>query len=129
MRALICIACPVGCKLKVELRTHQKEALEDKWAVEGNLCDKGIEFAKNELTNPKRVICSTVKTIFKELPRLPVRTDGEIPKEQIFALMKEINLLVLEHPVTCGEVVLENVLNTGVNIIATMDMLDWQLKN
>lgn len=120
MREIICIACPVGCKLKVE---HKAE-LKDQWIIEGNLCEKGIEFAKNELTNPTRVICSTVKTTFKELPRLPVRTDGEVAKELIFEVMKKINTVVLDYPVKCGDVVLKNVLNTKVNIIATMDMLD-----
>ncbi|MCD5414336.1 MAG: DUF1667 domain-containing protein [Clostridiales bacterium] len=120
MREIICIACPVGCKLKVK---HKGE-LKGQWIIEGNLCEKGIEFAKNELTNPTRVICSTVKTTFKELPRLPVRTDGEIAKELIFEVMKEINAIVLDYHVECSDIVLRNVLNTGVNIIATMDMLD-----
>ncbi|MGV8146731.1 MAG: DUF1667 domain-containing protein [Alkaliphilus sp.] len=124
MREIICITCPVGCKLKVELKTQKKCGPEDKLIIEGNLCEKGIEFAKNEITNPKRVICSTVRTTFKELPRLPVRTDGEISKELIFALMKEINMVVVAYPVECGDVVLKNALNTGINIIATMDMLD-----
>ncbi|OYT14596.1 MAG: molybdopterin oxidoreductase [Bacteroidetes bacterium 4572_77] len=115
MKELTCIVCPNGCLLNVDKKN-------DEWIVEGNLCPKGIEFAINEMTNAKRSICSTVNTIFKNTPRLPVRTDGEIPKKLIFPLMKEINAVTLERYVTTGEIIIENVLNTGINVIATSDI-------
>lgn len=115
MVELICIDCPNGCQLKVE-----KESGE--FIVTGNLCKKGIDYAKNEISDPKRTITSTVKTAFSKMPRLPVRTDGEIPKKFIFLLMELINKVILNTPVHNGDIIIKNVLDTGVNVIATSDM-------
>lgn len=115
MKEIICIVCPNGCLLNIDNKNNE-------WIVNGNLCPKGIDFGINEMTNAKRSICSTIRTIFKKIPRLPVRTDGEIPKELIFELMKKINSVKLEKPVHSGEVIIENVLGTGVNVIATSDI-------
>lgn len=115
MKDMTCIICPNGCFLKVDKRGEEYE-------VSGNLCKRGIEFAINEMTNPKRSICSTVKTSYKSFPRLPVRTDGEIPLNNIFRVMGEINRIYLEHPVHSGEIIIRDVLGTGVNIISTSDM-------
>jgi|LGOV01.1.fsa_nt_gb CxxC motif-containing protein len=115
MKELTCIVCPTGCLLKVE-------KISDEWIVEGALCPKGKEFAINEMTSAKRSVSSTVKTTFKNTPRLPVKTDREIPRKLIFSLMEKINEVVLDYPVSTGEVILENVLDTGANIIATADL-------
>lgn len=115
MKKLTCIVCPNGCELTVEKN-------KEEWVVTGNLCARGKDFAINEITNPKRSICSTVKTIYNEIPRLPVRTDGEIPLKDIFPLMKLLSTVVIDHSVHSGEIIIENVLNTGVNVISTSDM-------
>lgn len=115
MKELTCIVCPNGCLLKIDKK-------DDDWIVGGNLCPKGVDFAIGEMINAKRSICSTVKTIFERVPRLPVRTNGDIPKELIFLLMEKINSVEINHPVHSGEIILENVLDTGVNVIATSDM-------
>ena len=115
MKKLTCIVCPNGCELTIEKSKEQ-------WIVEGNLCPRGKDFAINEMINPKRSICSTVKTVYKEMPRLPVRTDGEIPFQDIFPLMKLLSTVVIDHPVHNGEKVIENPFDTGVNVIATSDM-------
>lgn len=93
----------------------------NEWIIGGNLCKRGREFAISEITHPKRSLCTTVKTVFKGIPRLPVRTDNEIPLEEIFNVMKHINMVTLNQPVHTGEVVIENVCNTGANVIATSD--------
>jgi CxxC motif-containing protein len=118
MKTLTCIVCPNGCNLTIE-------KVGQEWIVKGNLCPKGKEFAVNEMTNPKRSICSTVRTIFKNMPRLPVRTYGEIPKDYIMSLMREINKIELTQKVHSGDIILENILGTGVNVIATSDMYLW----
>lgn len=115
MKKLTCIVCPNGCELIVNKNN-------DQWTVTGNLCPRGRDFAINEMTNPKRSICSTVKTIFKEAPRLPVRTDGEIPLKDIFPLMRLLSTVVIDKRVHGGEIIIENALNTGINVIATSDM-------
>lgn len=116
MKKLTCIVCPNGCSLSV----YKNE--DGEWLVEGNKCPKGKKFAVEEMTSPVRSVCSTVKTIYKEIPRLSVRTNGEIPLNLIFDVMKEINEVTINKPLHNGDIVLENVLNTGINLIATSDM-------
>ncbi len=112
MKEITCILCPYGCVLKIDEE-------DSKWIVEGNLCSKGREFAIHEMTNPTRTVCTTVKTVFRELPRLPVRTDGEISKNLIFDLMAEMKNVVVEKKVSVGDIIVKNVLNTGVNVVST----------
>lgn len=115
MKNLICIQCPIGCSLTAE-------KIGEQWDIKGNRCAKGEDFAINEITDPRRSICSTIRTNFKKVPRLPVRTNGEVPLNTIFSVMEQINSLTLGHPVQIGEVIIENVCNTGINIIATSDL-------
>lgn len=115
MKSITCIVCPNGCRLNIE-----KKGCE--WAVSGNLCIRGREFAIGEMTSPKRTLCSTVRTVFHSMPRLPVRTRGEIPKEYINDAMKEINKVRIERPVHSGDVIIGSILGTGVDIISTSDM-------
>lgn len=112
---LTCIVCPVGCTLKVEKR-------DGEWTVSGNTCEKGRKFAIAEATHPTRTLCTTVKTAFSEKPRLPVRTDGEIPLERIYDVMGAINGVELKKRVDIGDVIIPDVLGTGVDIIATANM-------
>jgi len=117
LKKITCIVCPNGCKLTI---TEKNEEL----LVEGNKCKRGIEFGINEIKNPLRSIASTVNTIYKEMPRLPVRTDGLIPKSKIFNVMREISKVVITNPVDINEVIIENVLNTGINIISTSSLIE-----
>jgi CxxC motif-containing protein len=112
---LTCIVCPNGCRLSVE-------KVQGEWIVQGNLCPKGKDFAIDEMTSPMRSICTTVRTIYKDIPRLAVRTDREIPKSEIFSIMEEINKINLQRRVYNGDIIIENILNTGANIIATSNM-------
>lgn len=79
-----------------------------------------MAFAENELKNPTRSIASTVKTIFPDCPYVSVKTDGELPKEQIMQAMEKINAVILKKRLPIGGVVLKNV--CGVKIVATSDM-------
>lgn len=112
MKELICIVCPKGCRLTVD----------DKFNVTGNGCNRGIKYAIDELTNPTRMITSTVKVEGGQLSRLPVVTSAPVPKDLIFDVMKEINKISVVAPVKVKTVVLQNVLNLGVDIVATRDI-------
>ena len=112
---ITCLVCPNSCNLHVRLE-------DGEFYVEGNLCHRGEDFAINEIKKPKRTLCTTVKTIFKEMPRLSVRTDGEILKTQIEESMNEISKVVIIKPVSINEVVLEDVAHSGINVIATTDL-------
>ena len=109
MREFICIECPKGCHLKVD----------DALNVTGNTCPRGLKYAINEITCPKRVITSTVVIKSKLVSRLPVMSENELPKEKMFDVVNEIAKVRLEAPVKCRDVIIENVCDTGVNIIAT----------
>lgn len=114
---LVCIVCPNGCLLQAD---QTAEGVQ----VTGNKCKRGIAFAVEELTAPKRSLTSTVATCFADMPVVPVRTDGEVPKEKIFALMAYLKTLRAERRYKTGEVLAADALNTGVNIIVTCDMED-----
>ena len=113
---MTCIVCPNGCALTVEKNGEEI-------TVSGNRCKRGEAFAKAELTRPMRTICSTVKTIFPDVPVLPVRTSSEIPKDKIFAVMEEINKVTVRERIHSKDIIIHNVLNLNVDIIATSSLL------
>lgn len=116
MKQLVCIGCPRGCRLTVEEKAGE-------FIVTGNTCPRGKAFAISEMTEPKRTICSTVKTVFPGCPVLPVRVSDDIPKDRIFDVMREINAVVLTERIGRGDVIIENVLGLGVDVISTSDLL------
>ena len=112
IKELICITCPKGCHLSID----------DDMNVKGNSCKRGEIYAKNEVTNPTRMITSTVKVLNGDLERCPVVTSQPIKKGMIFEVMNEINKVVVEAPVNIKDIIIENVLNTNVNIVATRNI-------
>ncbi|MFC1577126.1 DUF1667 domain-containing protein [Candidatus Omnitrophota bacterium] len=90
-------------------------------SVEGNKCPKGEAYAGSESVNPVRVITSTVLTKGLSVKMVPVRTDGPIPKARIFEAMRIIRQTVLERPVRVGDVIVKDMLGTGINLISTRD--------
>lgn len=115
MTNLICIVCPNGCQLEVTQNG-------DELTVKNNKCPRGITFAKEEMTHPMRSVTSTVATVYPTLPVVPVRTKGDIPKGKILDLIKLINTIKIDKPYKLGEVLYNNVLDTGIDLIVTMDM-------
>ena len=99
-RELTCIGCPLGCALTVTM--NGKEVVE----VKGNTCKKGDIYARKEVTNPTRIVTTTVKT------------QSDIPKDKIFECVAALKGVTIQAPVAIGDVVLENVAGTGVNIVA-----------
>lgn len=116
MKQLVCIGCPRGCRLTIDEK-------DGEYIVTGNTCPRGKEFAISEMTAPKRTICSTVKTVFSDVPVLPVRVSDDIPKEKIFDVMREISAVTLKERIGRGDAVIKNVLGLGVDVIATSDLL------
>jgi len=118
MKTILCIVCPNGCRLSAE---KGKEG--SGYAISGNKCKRGIDFAIAEITNPMRTLTTTVRTSFPGIPVLPVRTAGEIPKGKIREAMNCLNAITVNRPLGIGETVLENLLGLGVDIIVTSDIL------
>lgn len=112
---LICIACPMGCHLTVS----EDKSVPEGWRVEGNTCKKGAAYGVKEITCPSRTLTSTVKICGGTLCRLPVVTDGEIPKEKLFDAMKELNRVEVKAPVQRGDVILSNLAGTGIALVAS----------
>ena len=118
MKIIPCIVCPNGCRLNVE-----KASETEGYAISGNKCKRGIDFAIAEITNPMRTLTTTVRTSFPGVPVLPVRTAGEIPKGKIREAMNCINAITVSRPLGIGETVAENILGLGIDVIVTNDIL------
>ena len=115
MKNITCIVCPNGCELSIEKAGEE-------WKVTGQKYNKGVEFALEEMTNPKRSITSTVRTVFPDMARLPVRTSKDVPKDMILPIMREINKIKLDRSLHGGDIIIPNVLDTGADIISCSDM-------
>ncbi|MBO5907978.1 MAG: DUF1667 domain-containing protein [Clostridia bacterium] len=111
-RNLTCIICPRGCNLVIELDDEGK--IE---SVSGNACKRGIGYAEDECTAPKRSVTSTVRCEGGGL--IAVKTASPIPKSLVFECMKKINGTHAKSDVKIGDVIIKNVLGTGVDIIAS----------
>ena len=113
---LICISCPQGCAL--EVTAEGKTVLK----VDGESCKQGIEYAEREITDPRRMIASTVRVKNGFHPLVPVYTKTPIPKKMINKVLKELRNVELTAPVALGTVVIKNVLETGIDVITSRDM-------
>lgn len=112
-RKFLCVSCPVGCALTVKLEGHEISE------IEGNVCARGIEYAKNEVTNPTRVLTTTVRVRGASLPVCPVRSRSPIPLGEAYNAARELARVTLDAPVEIGQVVMENICNSGVDIVAS----------
>ena len=115
-RELICINCPLGCGLTVTL--EDKEAVK----VEGNTCPKGEAYGKKEVTNPTRIVTSTVRVSGGVLPVVSVKTASDIPNEKVMDCARTLKNVEIQAPVSIGDVVLEDICGTGVPMIATKNI-------
>lgn len=111
-KKLVCIGCPMGCSLTVTLDGVQIQ-------VTGNTCKRGAEYGKKEVTAPERSVTSTIRVENGSAPVVSVRTRGDIPKGKIFDCMAAIKAACVTAPVHIGDVLIENVADTGVDVIAT----------
>lgn len=114
MKNLICIVCPIGCHLEVDV--------ENSYKVTGNTCPKGEVYGKEELISPKRVVTSTIKIKNGIHKRIPVKTTNSIPKELVYECMELLNNIEVSSPIKVGTKVIENIFETGIDIVVTRDM-------
>lgn len=110
-KEFICIVCPRGCHIAVEGDL-----------ITGNQCKRGIEYVKTELSSPKRILTTTIKTTFNHLPRASVKTDKPIPKSLIFEAMKQANEIIIKEPMNIGEPVIYNICGTNANLVLTREI-------
>jgi CxxC motif-containing protein len=117
-RDLVCIACPVGCRLVVRIEG------DGEIRVGGNQCAKGETYGREEVLAPRRVVTTTVRLTGSTLRRLPVKSSRPLPREHIGALLAEAHRLELAPPVRLGQVLLADFLDTGVDLVATRTVED-----
>ena len=107
-RDLICIVCPRGCSMQVELEDNKV------LSVTGNACKRGEQYAIDECTHPTRMVTSLVRVTNRKDTMVSVKTAAPIPKGNIFDLMALINAATVEAPVSIGDVILKDVYGTDV---------------
>lgn len=112
-KELVCIGCPMGCPLEVELEGDKVIK------VTGNICKRGEDYGIKECTNPTRIVTSSVSVEGGEIEVVPVKTQGDIPKGKIFSIVEELKNVKVTAPINVGDVIIENICDTGVNIVAT----------
>lgn len=115
-KKFICIICPNGCEIEVE---YEGDSIIE---VSGNLCDQGMEYVRGELFSPERGVTSLVSVRNGVLPLVSVKTSKPIPKDRIFDLMDAIADVEVDAPIKIGDVIVENILNTGVDLVATKNV-------
>ncbi len=116
-KEMICIGCPMGCYLTLD---HVGTKIR---CVRGNRCKVGLEYAEKEIANPERTLTTTVKVKHGNLPLVSVRTNKPIPKDRIFDAMNLLAEVEVEAPVKIGESIVKNIFDTGVNVVATKNIL------
>lgn len=114
---LTCICCPLGCLLTVQMDGNEVVS------VTGNTCKRGETYGYKEVTNPTRVVTSTVKVIDGNEEMISVKTKEDIPKDKILACTKLLKGVTMKAPVQIGDIILTNIADTGVDIVATKNIL------
>lgn len=112
-KEMTCVACPLGCTINVEFEGTEVIS------VTGNTCKRGDAYARTEIVNPTRSLTSSVKVNGGIHPVVPVKSSKAVPKTMLFECMKEINKACVTAPVKLGQVIIENILGTGADIVAT----------
>ncbi len=115
-KKLTCISCPEGCILDI-IANEQKII-----SVSGNKCKKGLDFAKNELFYPKRILTTTIALESEESFRLPVRSSNAISKKDIFSTIKDLKEIKAKAPVKMGDTVFKKNGETEIIIVASMSV-------
>ena len=113
---MICIGCPLGCHLAVEYHG------EESWEITGYDCKKGKNYGQQEVTDPRRMVTTTVAITGARWVRLPVRTEEPVPKGLVVDVCREVHKLEVTAPVRMGDVILDDVLGTGIAMVATRSL-------
>lgn len=114
-REFTCICCPLGCQITVTEENGQIR-------ITGNNCPKGEKYVKDELTNPTRMVTTMVEVNGGEIPVVSVKTKEAIPKDKIEDCIRALKGVCVEAPVKIGDIIVENVCETGIPIIATKNV-------
>jgi len=115
VKVIRCIVCPTGCQIQAISKGSDI-------AFEGYACERGLEYAKQEFYEPKRILTTTIRVEDGFLPLIPVRTDKPILKDRLREALNKIAKIVVKAPVKMGDILIENILELDSNIIASRDL-------
>ncbi len=115
-KTVTCTVCPNGCEIEVNYTTKEDAVLT------GYACKRGITYALDECFEPKRTFTASVRITGTDRRMLPVRTTAPIPKDLLLKAAEALNEITLEVPVKCGDVIVDNFLDTDVKLIAAMSL-------
>ncbi|MDE6608912.1 MAG: DUF1667 domain-containing protein [Lachnospiraceae bacterium] len=115
-KELVCICCPLGCSLTAEI----EESGEVR--IFGNTCNRGEDYGKKEMTNPTRIVTTTVRVKGGVLPALSVKTQDGVPRNKVSECIQSLRKVEVEAPVHVGDIVLTDVAGTGVGVVATKEV-------
>ncbi len=116
-KSMTCIICPMGCNMEIELEDGKKVL-----SVKDNGCKRGALYAQKEFQNPTRTLTTTIAVENGDLAVLPVKTDGEVPKNMLLQCMEVVRRAKCRPPVKRGDVLIYDILGTGVNVVACADL-------
>lgn len=117
-KKFICIRCPEGCEVTTTLDGNG--AITE---ITGNSCKLGIEYVKAEATDPRRTLTTTVRVEGGAHPLCPVWTEKPVPKDKVMKIAAKLRKMSIKAPVDKGQIILENALSTGVNVVASCDII------
>ena len=112
-KEITCIVCPIGCKILVRTDGTRFEVLK------GNKCKRGIEYTRDEALDPRRMLTTSILVKNGDWPLVSVKSSQSIPKEKLFLVLQEIKKATVKAPVASGQIVLKNVSDMGIDILAT----------
>lgn len=115
-RNLSCIVCPMSCTLEVISENGKVNS------VTGNTCQRGKKYAEEEIAAPKRMLTTTVRITGGTLPLVPVISKTALPKDMVVACAHSLSSVVVKAPVCEGDVICRDIMNLGVDIVATRDV-------
>jgi len=112
-KEITCIVCPIGCKILVKMNDSNVKILD------GNKCKRGVEYARSEALDPRRMLTSSILVLGGEWPLVSVKSTRPVAKKHLFSVLGEIKKTKVKAPVRLGQVLIKNVSNTNIDIIAT----------
>ena len=112
-KEIICLSCPNGCHITAQPTGNGQ------YQFLGAKCERGEVYAYEEITDPKRVVTAVIQTDSEEMPYIPVKTDKPIPKRYINPLLKKLYNQKINLPARCGQIIIYDFMNTGVNVVIT----------
>lgn len=112
-KEITCIVCPIGCKILVKTDKRKVDICA------GNKCKRGVEYAINEAIDPRRMLTTSIYVTDGEWPLASVKSSRPVPKDKIFQVLREIKKTNTKAPVKIGQVIIKNIMNLNIDIIAT----------